>query len=395
MKKYYRMTIESKAVPVLRAAVLATPGKACRELAASVGYTYAHAVAVLTLLRKAGDILPVRAMGGQTQWWPADQAAEQITKWRAMRKEHDKKRKAANRKANPTTRSDRIHIGCPSAVKVLEAIRATPGIQSPQMAEQTGCALSHVKNVLTVIRAAGLAVMIPVNAKTRHWYTQDVAGPHLEAWEARRRNRSTPKPKAPTKRDKIAELSRHPEGVRMSAIVAALGISGNLAGRHVGKMMLQGRLYRAERAGARLRWFDAAERAEAWSAMPAMEPSEWAAPRRNAWAVIERKPKPIRAPKLVAIGGRIKNSTRQPSKAPPKLAGSDQGKNQVIKAKPGVDATVTLKSKPSDLRGAVDYSKAKITIDSTPKYDARYQVAPGSVVVGEFSRQWRELRGAA
>jgi hypothetical protein len=222
-----------------------------------------------------------------------------------------------------------------------------------------------------------------------------VAGPHLEAWEARRRNRSTPKPKAPTKRDKIAELSRHPEGVRMSAIVAVLGISGNLAGRHVGKMMLQGRLYRAERAGARLRWFDTAERAAAWSAMPAMEPSEWAAPRRNAWAVIERKPKPIRAPKLVAIGGRIKNSTRQPSKAPPKLAGSDQGKNQVIKAKPGIDATVTLKSKPSDPRGAVDCSKAKVTIDSTPKYDARYQVAPGSVVVGEFSRQWRELRGAA
>jgi hypothetical protein len=363
---------------------------------------------VLTLLRKAGDIVPVRAMGGQTQWWPADQAIEQIAKWRAMRKEHDKQRKAANRKANPTNRQDRIGTTSPSAVKVLAAIRRTPGIQSQQMAEQTGCMLSHVKNVLTVIRNAGLAVMIPGNGKTRLWYAQEIAAPHLEAWEARRRNRNTPKPKEPTKRDKIAELSRQPDGVRMAVITGTLGIAQNLAGRHVGKMMSQGRLHRSDRAGARLRWFDTAERAAAWSAMPPMEPSEWSRPGFEAWQNNPDRPRDKRdalrkaareareqrqRDRLVAIGERIKNSARQPSKATPKLLGSDQGKYAVIRSKPAMKPPVVLHGKPGDIRGAVDYSKAKITIDNTPKFDHRYQVAPGAVVVGEFSRQWQELRG--
>jgi hypothetical protein len=118
-----------------------------------------------------------------------------------------------------------------------------------------------------------------------------------------------------------------------------------------------------------------------------MEPSEWSEPRRKAWAAIERKPK------LVAIGERIKNATRQPSKAPPKLKGSDQGKYSVIREKPSKPATVTLRGKPGDMHGTVDYSKAKITICPAPHAVSRWQCAPGSEAYLALDRQWREFRG--
>lgn len=409
VKKYYRMTIESKAVPAFRAAVFANPGQAARDLSALLGYKYAHGVAVLTLLRKAGDILPVRAMGGQTQWWPAEQAAEQSVRWQAMRKEHDRKRKAANRKANPTKREDRIALDSPAAIKVLEAIAANPGIQSPQMAELTGCKLSHVKNVLTVISNAGKAMPIPGNGKTRHWYTQEAAAPILEARETAKRKSG---PKLPTKRDRIAELSKHPDGVRMSIITGLLGIGQSPAGWHVGQMMKQGRLHRADRSGARLRWFDTAEKAAAWEAMPPVEPSEWVEPGVKAWANPNKFRQAIKSAhdlrmtakkldaerraqaKLTAIGERIKSAARQPSKAPPLLKGSDT-RNQVIRQKPGNDASVTLHGKATDMRGTVDYSRAKITICPAPVSIYRHQYDPGSEAHRAYVRQIEQLRGAA
>jgi hypothetical protein len=280
----------------------------------------------------------------------------------------------------------------PAAIKVLEVITANPGIQSPQMAELTGCKLSHVKNVLTVISNAGKAVPIPGTGKTRHWYAQEAAGPYLEAWDAKRRKRGQPKPKAPTKRDKIAELAGHPEGVRASAIIAILGIDSSAVGRHVAQMTKQGRIFRSERPGARIRWFDTAEKAAQWAAMPPMVPNEWAGPSRKAW---ENRPrKPPKAPKLVAIGERLKNKTRQPSKAPPLLKGSDR-RNQAIKAKPANDAPVTLHGKATDMRGTVDYSRAKITICPAPVSIYRHQYEPTSEAHRAYVRQIAELRGAA
>lgn len=67
--------------------------------------------------------------------------------------------------------------------------------------------------------------------------------------------------------------------------------------------------------------------------------------------------------------------------------------NKVIKAKPANPAPVEIHSKSSDIKGAADYSKAKVIVGCAATHDARYQVAPGAIVLGEFSRQWRELRG--
>jgi hypothetical protein len=139
---------------------------------------------------------------------------------------------------------------------------------------------------------------------------------------------------------------------------------------------------------ARARWFDTAEKAAAWEALPPLEVTEW-------------RPKPGRpakpkAPKLVDIGARIKSKTRQPSKAPPVLAGSKRKPlNAVIRAKPANDAPVTLHGKPSDMRGEVDYSKAKITICPAPHAVARWQCAPGSEAYARLQQQWQDFRGAA
>lgn len=302
-----------------------------------------------------------------------------------------------------------IDMQSASIPRVLAVIQANPGILSRRIAELCCYSRAHTKNALTVISNAGTAKAVPIGVQ-RGWYMADLAAPLLEKWERTRRRRDKNKPKQPTKRDAIFAMSKEPEGVRMAQIMEKLGACMNAAGRHCMMMVGQGRIHKSQRQGARVRWFDTAERAQAWASMPPMEPSEWSEPGVKAWANHPDRPRnkkeqirqaarqareERRQQRLVDIGEKLKSKARQPSKAPPKLAGSDQGKYAVIRAKPAVDAPVVLHGKPSDIRGAVDYSKAKITRDDTPKFDHRYQLPPGAVVVGEFSRQWQQLRGQA
>jgi hypothetical protein len=72
---------------------------------------------------------------------------------------------------------------------------------------------------------------------------------------------------------------------------------------------------------------------------------------------------------------------------------SAANKYAVIKAKPALPAPVSIKI-PKEVR-EVDYSRAKVIVCPSPTHDARYQVAPGAVIQGEFSRQWQQLRGRA
>jgi hypothetical protein len=197
-------------------------------------------------------------------------------------------------------------------------------------------------------------------------------------------------------------MSMEPGGASMQQIMSACGVHLNNGGKHVLMMVQQGRLFRAVRQGCRLRWFDTAERAQAWAEMPPMVPSEWTEPGLKAWrdndrprSQKEKKRAAARQARLVAIGERLKNSARQPSRPPPKLAGSDQGKNQVIRAKPANDAPVVLHGKPSDLRGAVDYSKAKLIVCPSPVSVYRHQYDPSSEAHRAYVRQLEQLRGAA
>lgn len=289
-----------------------------------------------------------------------------------------------------------------AGTKKLQAIiDANPGITSAQLVVESCYSLCHIKNILAVLSKAKIAFPVPRGVE-RVWYSADLAYPLLEQWDRMRRKRGQSTARPATKRDRIHAMSQQPGGVSMAQIMESCSIGLNNGGRHTLMMVHQGRLFRALRQGARLRWFDTAQRASEWSAMPPMEPSEWTEPGLKAWRENDR-PRSQKAAKrvaakqarLTAIGERIKNSARQPSKAPPKLAGSDQGKNTVIKAKPADDAPVTLKVKATDMRGAVDYSKAKIIVCPSPVSVYRHQYDPTSDAHRAYVRKLEQLRGAA
>jgi hypothetical protein len=286
-------------------------------------------------------------------------------------------------------------------LKMQGVIAQHPGSTSTELAALSCYSVSHVKNVLAVLSQHKIAMPVP-RGVDRCWYMAAEALPLLEQWDRIRRKRNKHTVKPVTKRDKIHAMSMEPGGVSMAQIMAACSIGLNNGGRHTLQMVHQGRLFRGERQGCRLRWFDTAERAQEWAAMPPMEPSEWSVAGFKAWAnparprsQKEANREAARQVRLVAIGERLKNSARQPSKAPPKLAGSDQGKYEAIKAKPAQPAPVTLHGKPSDMRGTVDYSKAKITICPAPVSVYRYQYDPTSDAHRAYVRQLEQLRGAA
>lgn len=289
-----------------------------------------------------------------------------------------------------------------AGVKKLRAIiEANPGKTSPELAALACFSLSHTKNVISTLSQHKVALPVP-RGMERVWYMAELAYPLLEQWDRIRRKRNKHTVKGPTKRDKIHAMSMEPGGVSMAQIMATLCMGLNNGGRHVLQMVNQGRLFRASRKGSRLRWFDTAERAQEWAAMEPMEPSEWSEPGFKAWAENDRprsqkeaNREAARQARLVAVGERLKNSARQPSKAPPKLAGSDQSRNQVIKAKPANDAPVTLKAKATDMRGAVDYSRAKIIVCPSPVSVYRHQYDPTSEAHRAYVRRLEQLRGAA
>ena len=68
-------------------------------------------------------------------------------------------------------------------------------------------------------------------------------------------------------------------------------------------------------------------------------------------------------------------------------------KNQVIKAKPALPAPVTLKGKSTDMRGKVDYSKAKIIVCPSPVTVYRHEYDPTSAAHRAYVRKLEQLRG--
>ena len=67
----------------------------------------------------------------------------------------------------------------------------------------------------------------------------------------------------------------------------------------------------------------------------------------------------------------------------------------MMKAKPSRPATVTLKGKATDMRGVVDYSKAKITICPSPISIYRHEYDPSSEAHRAYVQQIAQLRGPA
>jgi hypothetical protein len=68
-------------------------------------------------------------------------------------------------------------------------------------------------------------------------------------------------------------------------------------------------------------------------------------------------------------------------------------KNAVIKAKPANPAPVTLKGKSTDMRGKVDYSRAKIIVCPSPVTVYRHEYDPTSAKHRAYVAQLEKLRG--
>jgi hypothetical protein len=320
-----------------------------------------------------------------------------------------------------------------AVIKLIELINAHPGLTMRQLMDKACYSISHTKNALSRISAFGEAAPVYIEGGIVGWFPMALARIKQAEWanaHERRAERAREKRKAreatltaakaekarqraekraaapPTIRDRLHQLTKAPEGASAAQMMEFVRIELSSLGKHTRAMEGQGRIFRADRAGARLRYFDSAERAANWEALPPLVPSEWHTAGVKAWENNPHRPRSKkeqirqaareareerRQQRLVAIGERLKSKAQQPRKAPPKPS----PKFEAIKPKPAEPAPVVLKGTPSDIRGAVDYSKAKIIRDDTPKFDARYQLPPGAVVVGEFSRQWQQLRGQA
>jgi len=159
-------------------------------------------------------------------------------------------------------------------------------------------------------------------------------------------------------RAQIVTLASTPAGVSNREIAEAFGMSYSAAGSNLNRLTKQTRLYCGQRAGQPLRWFADKSHCDAW---------KLAAPNgQNAQTVMPQR--------LTAIGKPLKNRARQPSKAPPLLAGSDQRR--------AVPPPVTVDLAWRDPAGEVDYSRAVYTLDTTPKPTARWQMLPDEPPLG-------------
>jgi len=138
------------------------------------------------------------------------------------------------------------------------------------------------------------------------------------------------------------EMATAPDGVTSAELQKALSVTADFACSMMARQVRAGKLFRAQRAGFKLRWFDTAARAAAWELQPAVGTNHLT----------------TEAPKLVAIGKPMKSRANKPGAgiAPP----------QQPREKRVVEAV------------EVDYSRAKVTRCPSVDHDPRYQLPPGA-----------------
>lgn len=291
----------------------------------------------------------------------------------------------------------KIHSESPIISMLLDGIKNNPGIESKKLAVLIGKSWSHVKKGLAFMNQNKIAGCCELGKLRRGWFLwaeaeQRNAG--FMSLKAKSRLRASQRP--PSARAQIeAMAAKDEDGASTLKICDMLDVSEKNANRQCVSLVGLGRLFKSLRRGYRARWFASEEAAQDWAALPDGDFSEMR-PKPGRPAQSEAALEAARAARQERARQRLEAAVlrrmQRPKAAPKKKTGA---KYQAIKAKPAKDAPVTFHSKPSDIRGAVDYSKAKLIVCPAPTHDARYQVAPGAVIQGEFSRQWQQLRGAA
>lgn len=90
--------------------------------------------------------------------------------------------------------------------------------------------------------------------------------------------------------DTLKTLAARPEGVTSPELAKVCGMDVGRASARLNKNMQRKHVFRSKRAGYILHWFDTAERAQAWAALPPMHKPELTAPVRK--PIQMRKPGP-------------------------------------------------------------------------------------------------------
>lgn len=147
-------------------------------------------------------------------------------------------------------------------------------------------------------------------------------------------------------------LAAEHQGLTNATMAAALGVAPTNVSARIADACRRGHLFRAERGGYELHWFDTAERAQAWAALP-----------------------PLHKPELVVLPTNPQQTILTKKKGPAALTKFTAGS-----------------SKRASVAGAdvpIDYSRAKRTVSLAPA--GRFDV-PASFR-GDFSTGGKYLPG--
>ena len=167
-----------------------------------------------------------------------------------------------------------------------------------------------------------------------------------------------------TAREQMLELAGRPGGASSNDFQAALGLSPCQVQSHCAALQNQCRLHPAKVAGRKLQYFTSRQTVLEYS-LTARSSDSNLMPRRDT--------PPAPAPKLHAIGARLKSLAQQPGLGQPalRLPGSDPRRADYV-------GTVIAEPRGRRLVGDADYSRAVITVCPPVTHDPRYQVDPAS-----------------
>ena len=168
-----------------------------------------------------------------------------------------------------------------------------------------------------------------------------------------------------TAREQMLDMAGQPGGASSNDFQAALGLNPCKVQSHCAALHHQCRLHKAKVAGRKLQYF-ASRQAALEHSLTARSSDSNLMPRCDT-------PGPSPAPKLHAIGARVKSLAQQPGLGQPplRLPGSDP-----IRA--GHAGTVIAEPSGRRLVGDAEYSLPVITICPPVTHDPRYQVDPAS-----------------
>ena len=163
-----------------------------------------------------------------------------------------------------------------------------------------------------------------------------------------------------TNRNRIKSLVARPGGINVREMIAAgCGDTANACGHSIIVIERLGLAYRGKRAGEKLRWFGTPAEAREWEALPKSG---------NGAFTTTRKERPAPVPRVRAA---IEKTAKVLTKAPGPAALTSYQAPVAVKTKKPI--------------GEVDMSRAKVTICPSAGHDPRYQVAPGTRVLGGFA----------